>query len=121
MKFTGLVTSRLILRGFREDDFPAVHGWASCPANVRFMLFGPNTEDETRAFIKTLGLHRITARCDAENYASYHVMEKTGMRREGRFVKARRGNAVLGREWRDEFAYGILREEWENITRRVTQ
>ncbi|MHB1483058.1 MAG: GNAT family N-acetyltransferase [Saccharofermentanales bacterium] len=56
-----------------------------------------------------LNLHRIYATCDAENYGSYRVMERNNMRREGHFIKKnfRRG------EWRDEFVYAILKEEWE--------
>ena len=195
MRFTELETDRLFLRKFREEDFSAIHSWASYPGNVKYMLFGPNTEEDTRGFLSwvtarseedncqrfeyiaalketgevigsagigckpdcetaevgwilhrdhwnrgfgteiaralldfgfgTLDTRRIIAKCDAENYPSYHVMEKIGMRREGHFIKARRGNKVLGRELRDELAYAVLREEWEtqnltNFTRRVT-
>ena len=60
-----------------------------------------------------LGLHRIYAVCDGENHGSYRAMQKAGMRIEGRFIKARRGNNVLNREWRDEVVCAILREEWE--------
>ena len=45
-------TTRLILRGFKEDDYEAVHSYASNAENTAFMLFGPNKEDDTRAFIK---------------------------------------------------------------------
>ena len=62
-----------------------------------------------------LGLHRIIAKCDAEHYASYNIMQKAGMRREGYFIKNRRGNIVLNHEWRDELFYAILREEWEKF------
>jgi len=60
-----------------------------------------------------LNLHRIVTWCDAENHASYHVMQKAGMRREGYFIKNRRGNIVLNHEWRDEVSYAILYEEWD--------
>jgi len=45
-------TDRLILRSFKEDDFEAVHSYASSAENTAYMLFGPNNEDDTRAFIK---------------------------------------------------------------------
>ena len=61
---------------------------------------------------ETLGLHRIIASCDAENCGSYKIMEKTGMRREAHFVKARQGNSVLNHGWRDQFQYAILAEEY---------
>lgn len=46
-----LETKRLILRPWEESDFEAVHSYASVLENVRFMPFGPNSEDETKAFI----------------------------------------------------------------------
>ncbi|MBV8682949.1 MAG: GNAT family N-acetyltransferase [Caulobacteraceae bacterium] len=44
-------TERLILRDFRAEDFEAVHAYASDPEVVRFMPWGPNTEDDTREFL----------------------------------------------------------------------
>jgi len=39
-----LETERLVLREFREDDFDAVHSYASSEENTVFMTFGPNDE-----------------------------------------------------------------------------
>lgn len=47
-----LTTERLRLRPFEEDDFDAVHSYASVYDNVRYMIWGPNSEEETRNFIK---------------------------------------------------------------------
>jgi [ribosomal protein S5]-alanine N-acetyltransferase len=47
-----LETERLILRQFREDDWPAVHEYGSDPETVKYMPWGPNTEQDTRDFIK---------------------------------------------------------------------
>jgi len=44
-------TERLVLRPFCDDDFPAVHAYGSDPEVVRFLPWGPNTEDDTRAFV----------------------------------------------------------------------
>lgn len=175
-----LLTQRLLLRPFAPEDFEAVHSYASCYDNVRYMLFGPNTEQDTRAFLQHAidwwnetpqrayefavvlrdtgrliggcgltvqgttgvlgwilhrdhwkqgygaelgrallrfgfdehGLHRITATCDADNYGSYRVMERIGMRREGLFRQSRPGRACDPFSWADEFLYAILREEW---------
>jgi ribosomal-protein-alanine N-acetyltransferase len=46
-----ILTERLKLREFTQDDFQAVHEYASDPETVRYMPFGPNTEEETREFI----------------------------------------------------------------------
>ena len=160
-----LETERLILREIQEDDFTAIHSYASCPENVVYMQWGPNTEAQTRDFINTsiketvldnpnkdykfaavlkdngrvvggcdihvnggeasmgwilhrdywkhgygpemgkallkfgfdgLNLHRVIAKCDAENYGSYRVMEKIGMRREGLFIEGRPANKLTG-------------------------
>ena len=46
-----LETERLLLRPIKEDDFEAVHSWAGNPENTRYMAWGPNSEDDTRAFL----------------------------------------------------------------------
>jgi ribosomal-protein-alanine N-acetyltransferase len=47
-----LTTERLVLRPFHEDDFAAVHAYASDPEVCRYTSFGPNTEAETRDFLR---------------------------------------------------------------------
>ena len=176
-----LETNRLILRKFALDDLDAVQSYAAVCENIIYMEWGPNTIEETQAFLNmviasaeeipcqdyqfaavlrktgrliggcnlamkgnkaeigwilhrdfwkqgfgpemgramlTLGfddlsLHRITARCDAENYGSYRVMEKIGMRREGLHIKARPANKLSDQEYGDELTYAILKEEWD--------
>ncbi|PGW29604.1 GNAT family N-acetyltransferase [Bacillus cereus] len=56
---------------------------------------------------KEMKLHRIIATCQPENTASYRLMEKIGMRREGYFRKC----ISHGNEWWDEYYYAILEEE----------
>jgi len=46
-----LSTGRLILRDFNEDDFAAVHAYGSDPLVTQYTDWGPNTPDETRAFL----------------------------------------------------------------------
>ena len=57
---------------------------------------------------KDLDLHRIEAKCDPENHASYRIMEKNGMHREGIL----REEKDIHGEWRDSYIYSILRQEW---------
>jgi len=58
-----LETERLILRDIREEDFPAIHQYGSDPEVVKFMLFGPNTEADTKAFIgRTLAQQKAQPR-----------------------------------------------------------
>ncbi|HEX3129985.1 MAG TPA: GNAT family N-acetyltransferase [Thermoanaerobaculia bacterium] len=46
-----LLTPRLELRDFRPDDFAAVHAYGSDPKVTLYTAFGPNTEEQTRAFL----------------------------------------------------------------------
>jgi RimJ/RimL family protein N-acetyltransferase len=178
-------TKRLILRDFVMADWKAIHDYDSDPEVVRYMDWGPNTEEETKSFLQraitfqqeqprrgyslaivlgsqnviiggcgirvsspenregwigyvlsrnfwgqgyatetakallkfgfeTLDLHRIFATCDPANIASAHVLEKTGMKREGylREHKWARG------KWRDSLLYAILDYEWKSLTRK---
>jgi [ribosomal protein S5]-alanine N-acetyltransferase len=58
----------------------------------------------------TLSAHRIIATCQPENPASWKIMEKIGMRKEGHFKKC-----LFRRErWIDELFYAILSDEWTN-------
>ena len=174
-------TERLTLRRFIMDDFAAVHSYVSCAENVAYMVWEPNSEEQTYAFINmaiskaeecpclnyqyaavlkesgkligacnlalsgdeaeigwilhrdfwkrgfgaemgkrllefgfdTLQLHRILAHCDAENEASYRVMEKIGMRREGLFIEARPANKNSTAKYSDELAYAATKNEWD--------
>ncbi|GHV07539.1 N-acetyltransferase [Clostridia bacterium] len=173
-------TKRLLLRPFATEDFAAVHDYAGNAQNVKFMHWGPNTEQDTRDFIagsiksalatprkdytlavtlkednrliggadialtwdlkqaemgwilhrdcwkngygaelgagllrfgfQTLKLHRMYARCDADNYGSYRVMERNDMRLEAKFILSRFNTSK--NEWGDEYHYAILDHEW---------
>lgn len=43
--------SRIMLREFAEGDGPAIHRYAGDPETVRYMLWGPNTPEETEEFL----------------------------------------------------------------------
>lgn len=53
-------------------------------------------------------MHRVYARCDALNIASWRLMERLGMRREAHF----REHALFKGRWDEEFIYAILDREW---------
>jgi RimJ/RimL family protein N-acetyltransferase len=46
-----LKTERLYLRPLTIEDFEAVHSWACNPENTKYMIWGPNTEEQTREFL----------------------------------------------------------------------
>jgi len=55
------------------------------------------------------GVHRIWADCVAENISSAHVLEKLGMKLEGRL----REKEYYKGKWWDTLMYGILADEWK--------
>jgi len=55
-----------------------------------------------------LDLHRIYARCDTRNTASFRLMERLGMKREAHF----RERQLVKGSWDDEFVYAVLAREW---------
>ena len=98
--------------GVRMDKFGAVeadigyeldskywnHGYASEAAHA-MMDFG----------FSDFRVHRIWATCVAENTQSAHVLEKLGMKLEGKF----RENRFYKNRWWDSLMYAILANEWE--------
>jgi RimJ/RimL family protein N-acetyltransferase len=46
-----LETERLVLRELSLDDLPAIQLFAADPEVVKYHIWGPNTEDDTRAFL----------------------------------------------------------------------
>lgn len=176
-----LETKRLLLRKFIYDDFLAIHSYASVPENITYMIWGPNTEEQTKLFINmaienaekepctnfqyavvlkdtgkliggcdlaisgdeaeigwilnkdywkqglgtemgdamlefgfsNMNIRRIIAHCDSENYGSYRIMEKIGMRREGLFIEGRHAHKLSNKKYGDELSYAILKDEWE--------
>lgn len=56
-----------------------------------------------------LRVHRVWAHCIADNVASSHVLEKLGMRLEGR----QRENEWFNGRWWDTLLFGVLEHEWE--------
>lgn len=44
-------TSRLIIRDIVKKDWIDVHVYASNPEVTEYMIWGPNTEDETKSYV----------------------------------------------------------------------
>ena len=55
------------------------------------------------------GVHRIWANCVADNLGSAHVLEKLGMKLEGRL----REKEFYKGNWWDTLLYSILEDEWQ--------
>ena len=59
-------TERLILREFKEDDWPQVHEYGSDAEVVMYLPFGPNTKLDTKEFI-----NKVMARQKEQPRISY--------------------------------------------------
>ena len=84
--------------GYELDPKHWNHGYASEAAHA-IVDFG----------FTNFGCHRIWSWCVADNIGSAHVLEKLGMRLEGRL---REKEYYKGRWW-DTLMYAILADEWE--------
>lgn len=85
-------------------------GWVLNPAYYRKGYASEAAQALLDYGFTKMKLHRIIATCQPENIASYRVMEKIGMRREGFFKKC----IPHGDDWWDEYYYAILQEEWQS-------
>jgi len=79
---------------------PSERGKGFCTEAVKIMVDYLFLSRDTR---------RIQAHTDTRNVASQKVLEKVGFKKEGVIRKSK----FIRGEWRDEFLYSILREEWK--------
>jgi [ribosomal protein S5]-alanine N-acetyltransferase len=108
LKTDGRVIGGCGLYLFPQRDHTAAIGYV---LNRDFWGHGYATET-AKALVHVaftdMEMRRISTWCDTENTRSANVLERIGMRREGHFLKDR---WHMG-EWRDSYAYAILKEEW---------
>lgn len=100
----GIVAVRINWEQVREWEV----GWTIAPH-----CWGQGYASEAgRALIQMaftqLNAHRVVAFCHAGNTASFRVMEKLGMTREGQTRETR----WLHNQWNDEFIYSMLDREF---------
>jgi RimJ/RimL family protein N-acetyltransferase len=176
-----IITRRLILRDFVEEDWPDVLAYQCDPRYLRYYPWEGRTEADVREFVgmfleqqtevprrkfqlaitlldqpgligncgirrkpdndweadigyelspeywgrgfateagqamvdfgfQELDLHRISSWSIADNTASANVLEKLGLRQEGRL----RENEYFKGRWWDTLLYGMLRTDWTN-------
>ena len=84
--------------GYEFDPTYWNHGYATEAAHV-MVDYG----------FSRLDVHRIWAACVADNTGSAHVLEKLGMKLEGRF----REHRYYKNRWWDSLYYAILEDEWK--------
>jgi len=84
--------------GYELDPKYWNHGYAT-EAAIAMVDFGFSNFD----------LHRVWSWCVADNLGSAHVLEKLGMKLEGRL----REKEFYKGKWWDTLMYGILVDEWD--------
>lgn len=84
-------------------------GWVLDPASGGRGLATEALVAVLRLCFVGLGLRRVTAGCFADNTASWHLMERVGMRRE---VHTVRESLHRSGRWLDGFGYALLADEW---------
>jgi [ribosomal protein S5]-alanine N-acetyltransferase len=81
---------------------PAHHGNGYATEAVRALL--DHSFGEVR-------LHRVWGDCDPRNMGSGRVMERAGMRCEGKLIE----NVWIKGEWCDSVLYAVLAREWADV------
>lgn len=86
-------------------------GWCLHPDHAGQGYATEAVRELMRLCFEDLGLHRVVANCFAGNEPSWRLMERVGMRCEGRFV----GETLHRTEgWVDALPYALLADEWRN-------
>jgi RimJ/RimL family protein N-acetyltransferase len=96
-----LETERLTLREISEEDFGAVHAYASDPEVVQYVPWGPNTSQDTHDFLATT-MTRAVAELRLEYVLGVELRSSPGMLGTvGLYLRSRdHDQAMLG------YAYG---------------
>lgn len=84
-------------------------GWAIHPDHWSKGYASEAAREVLRFAFEQLKAHRVVAFCHHQNAASYRVMEKIGLRREGLL----RGTRWWNNQWTDEYVYGMLEKDWQ--------
>ena len=90
-------TERLILRDFEPDDYEDVHAYSSDYENVRHMMFGPNTPQQTHDYLEK----QCREECEAVPRMHYNlaIVRKTDRKVIGGIslhLNWRRDDGILG-------------------------
>jgi len=91
-------------------------GWAINPGFQRQGIAFEAASETSKYGFEKLGIHRIVATAQPENRASFCLMEKLGMVREGHFRQCiPKGGGI----WWDEYFYSMLNSDFHQHQRKV--
>ena len=106
MSCVDLMTARLRLRDFELEDYQAVHAFATDLAVVRYVDWGPNTPEETRAFLREA---RASADVSPRRRYALAVVVQSDPERLIGSIELR---MVSCEHRRGEIGYVLAREAW---------
>ena len=92
-------------------------GWVFDPDHTGHGYATEAVRELLRLCFDELGLRRLTADCFADNTASWHLMERVGMRRE---IHTLRESLHRSGEWLDGLGYALLADEWRTGRREAS-
>jgi len=103
-----IITQRLLLRSFLMSDLDDAHAYASDPEVTIYTLFGPNTIDETKAFIEGVILYEEEVPQTHFEYAidfDHHVIGAVSIHFQDDFQVAEMGWILNGNYQGQGLAY----------------
>jgi ribosomal-protein-alanine N-acetyltransferase len=98
-----LQTRRLLLRQFRDADLDDIHAYASMPEVSRFMAWGPNTPEDSRAFLDR-------ARGQQSDWPRRHV--GLAIERNGRVIGSIRLDLQNEEGTEADLGYTLAQDQW---------
>jgi RimJ/RimL family protein N-acetyltransferase len=113
LKETSTLVGDCALKIEEHDERQAEIGYTLSRAYQRRGIASEAVSSVLEYAFGTLKLHRVIAIVDCENVASFTLLERLGLRREGHF----RQNIWFKGKWGDEYLYAMLQEEWLNVHR----
>ena len=110
---SGRVIGNCGIRRKPENDWEADIGYELAPEYWRRGYATEAALAMVNFRFRDLGLHRISSWCIADNAASAGVLERVGLRLEGRL----RENEYFKGRWWDTLLYGLLVSEWRTLAK----
>ena len=110
---SGRVIGNCGIRRKPENDWEADIGYELAPEYWRRGYATEAALAMVNFGFRDLGLHRISSWCIADHAASAGVLERVGLRPEGRL----RENEYFKGRWWDTLLYGLLVSEWRTLAK----
>jgi RimJ/RimL family protein N-acetyltransferase len=100
---------------FKVDDMPSKRleiGYRLSPKYAGLGFVSEVVGEMFNRLFNQFDVHKVVARCDPRNVASYKIMEKLGMKREAYFKQ----HYMNGDQLTDQLDYGITAQEWRLLS-----